>query len=40
MPTARCQTVKYRALRGRGVEMKGLRIEFRSKAFDPLLVDL
>src|ERR1700730_2064677 len=40
MPTARYQTVKYRVLRCRGVEMERLRIEFRSKALDSLLVNL
>ena len=40
MPTARYQAVKYRVLRCRGVEMERLRIEFRSKTLDSLLVNL
>jgi len=40
MPTARYQTVKYRVLRCRGVEVERLGIKFRSKALDPLLVNL
>src|ERR1700722_17921497 len=40
MPTARYQTLKYRVPRCRGVKMERLRIEFRSKALDPVLVNL
>src|SRR5271170_6191808 len=40
VPTARYQTLKYRVLRCRGVEMERLGIELRSKALDPLLVNL
>lgn len=39
MPTDRCEAAEHSAARGRLVEMKRLRIEFRGESHDPIFLD-
>jgi hypothetical protein len=39
MPAARCEAAEHSAARGRLVEVKRLRIEFRGESHDPILLD-